>query len=157
MFFGVWLIWDVSGQKPNGFLHQLMGWTTIILCGVQYTAAWLRGSKGGPTEPELRGDHFDMTRRRVVFEYLHKTVGYVCLITSLIAVFSGLWIANAPHWMWIALIAWWIILIFVFSKLHKKIGAIDTYQAIWGNDPDLPGNKKQPIGVHVKRINDKAE
>ena len=33
----------------------------------QVLGGYLRGSKGGPTDHRLRGDHYDMTARRVWF------------------------------------------------------------------------------------------
>ena len=151
----VWLIWDVSGTREGSFLHHLMGWTTVVLCGVQYLAGWLRGSKGGPTEVErtgtIRGDHYDMTLRRVVFEHLHKTTGYICLFAALIAVFSGLWMTNAPHWMWLIIVGWWIAVIAAFIGFQKAFGAAETYESIWGDDPELPGNKVKPIGWGITK------
>lgn len=151
----LWLIWDVSGNRDGAFLHRLMGWTTVVLCGVQYLAGWLRGSKGGPTEVArtgtIRGDHYDMTFRRKAFERMHKTVGYVCLLAALIAVFAGLWMTNAPRWMWILIVGWWITVIVAFIGFQKAFGAAETYESIWGDDPDLPGNKLKPIGWGVKK------
>lgn len=157
MVIGVWLIWDVSGQKQGVtvFLHHLAGWTTVGLCGVQYLAGWLRGSKGGPSEVArkgtIRGDHFDMTPRRRAFEYLHKSVGYVCLSIALLAVFTGLWITNAPNWMWLSLVLWWVFVIVFFVRLQSRWGAVETYEAIWGPDPDLPGNRHEPIGWGIRK------
>lgn len=155
MVMALYLIWNIRGTHSGSFMHQFMGWTTISLCGIQYLAGWLRGSKGGPTEiartGTVRGDHYDMTGRRIVFERLHKTVGYICLLASFAAVLSGLWMVNAPNWMWLGLICWWSLIIFAFVKFQKIVGAIDTYQAIWGTDPELPGNKMPPIGFAIKR------
>ncbi|MDZ7823546.1 MAG: cytochrome b561 domain-containing protein [Ahrensia sp.] len=157
MLMAIWLIWPISGKYENSFLHHLMGWTTVTLCSVQYLAGWLRGTKGGPTElaktGTIRGDHFDMTPRRKAFEYIHKTAGYVCLTAAIIAVFSGMWMTNAPNWMWIILIAWWVFIIALFFNLQRTIGAIETYEAIWGDDPTLPGNQLKPIGLGTKRRN----
>lgn len=151
----LWLIWGVTGTRESAFLHHFMGWTVVVLYGVQYLARWLRGSKGGPTEVAktgtIRGDHFDMTPRRVLFERVHKFVGYVCLLAALVAVFSGLWLANAPRWMWIVLVAWWIAIIMVFVRLQVTRGAVETYEAIWGSDPSLPGNQRKPIGWGIKK------
>lgn len=74
-----------------------------MLCGVQYLVGWLRGKKCGLTEVArtgtIRGDHNHMTFSRAVLEHLHTTIRYVCLIVALVAVFSGLWMINAPRWM----------------------------------------------------------
>lgn len=151
----LYLIWPVSGSYAGSFWHHWFGWITVTLCGFQFLAGWLRGTKGGPTEVEatgtIRGDHFDMTPRRKFFEYFHKSVGYVCLVMSLTAVFSGLWMTNAPRWMWILLLIWWPLIIGYFIIMQKKGKVVDTYQAIWGPDPELPGNKIKPIGIGIKK------
>jgi hypothetical protein len=149
------MIWPVTGNYEGSFWHRLFGWITVTLCGLQFLAGWFRGTRGGPSELELRGtirgDHFDMTRRRKIFEYLHKSVGYLCLLLSIVAVFSGLWMTNAPRWMWIFLILWWPLVICYFVYLQRLDRVIDTYQAIWGPDPDLPGNSMKPIGIGIKK------
>ena len=155
MIVGIYLIWDVELGQESLFAHLFFGWTTILLCSFQYLSGWLRGSKGGPTEVTrtgtIRGDHYDMTPRRVAFEHLHKTLGYVCLTISLAATFTGLWMVNAPKWMWLGLILWWVFVIAAFVLLQRFGLARDTYQAIWGADPELPGNVRKPIGWRVRR------
>lgn len=155
MLFAVWLIWDVDYQRDSSIWHLWLGWITVGLCSTQYIAGWLRGTKGGPAEVErtgtLRGDHFDMTKRRKLFEYFHKTTGYLCLFIALAAIISGLWMVNAPRWMWIGLMLWWMVVIFAFVMLQKMGQARDTYEAIWGPDPDLPGNKLKSIGFWVHK------
>lgn len=160
MLIGLFLILKVSTgtsmSKGAVFLHHLVGWTTIGLCCAQVLAGLLRGSKGGPSEVgvtgTIRGDHYDMTPRRKWFESFHKVFGYICLAIALCAVFVGLWISNAPRWMWIILSLWWCIVIFCFVKMQSKGKVIDTYQAIWGVDPELPGNKIDPIGYGIRKI-----
>lgn len=155
MIIGIYLIWNVNLSEPTSFLHQLFGWTTIGLCSIQYMSGWLRGSKGGPTEIDrtgtIRGDHYDMTQRRVVFEHLHKTLGYLCVAISLLTTFTGFWMVNAPIWMWLGLAVWWMVLFTTFGLLQRVGLARDTYQAIWGAYPDLPGNLRKPIGWRVRR------
>lgn len=151
----LWLIWQVAAGEPLNKQHELLGWTAVVLCAVQFVSGWLRGSKGGPTAPAadgtLAGDHFDMTARRIAFEYIHKTIGYLALVVAAAATMTGLWTANAPHWMWIALSIWWIVFIVVFAALQRRGLAIDTYQAIWGPAPDLPGNRRKAIGWGIRR------
>ncbi|MDE0210842.1 MAG: cytochrome B, partial [Boseongicola sp.] len=60
--------------------------------------------------------------------------------------------ANAPIWMWGAIMIWWAILLGVAFILQVTLGAVDTYQAIWGIDPELPGNRIEPIGFGIKRL-----
>lgn len=131
--------------------HANIGWVIAGLAALQFSAGWLRGTKGGPTEPDPRGDHFDMTPRRLVFEYVHKFAGYGLLALAAWGIISGMWLANAPVWMWCGLGLWWAALIAAFIVLQRRGKAIDTYQAIWGPDPDLPGNQRRPIGWGVQR------
>lgn len=150
-----WMIWGATGSYEHIFWHKWLGWITIALCASQYLAGWLRGTKGGPTDiaqtGTIRGDHFDMTRRRKIFEYFHKSVGYFCLAIALVTIILGLWQVNAPRWMWFALLVWSLLIVIMFIWLQRAGKAHDTYQAIWGNDPELPGNKMKAIGIGVTR------
>jgi hypothetical protein len=150
--FGLWL---VIGQSKQLGWHGTLGYLLILLMAVQIAFGFFRGSKGGPTAPcpkgSLRGDHYDMTPWRVVFELVHKSVGYVSLILAFIVVGMGLWHANAPVWMWSAIGLWYASLMAVGIKLQKQGRAVDTYQAIWGPDTTHPGNSRKPIGIGVRR------
>ncbi len=153
--FAVWLIWNNSGASTAAWIHRTMGWIVVSFCIVQFLAGWLRGSKGGPTEiarnGSLHGDHYDMTPRRLAFEYIHKFLGYFALLFAWTTTFLGMWVANGPIWMFIILTVWFSTLITIFAILQKHGMALDTYQAIWGPDPELPGNQRKPIGLGVQR------
>lgn len=124
------------------FLHGWLGWSVAALACLQFLSARLRGTKGGPTDPAgERGDHFDMTRRRRIFQLVHKTTGYAVVVLSMATILTGLWQANAPRWMWLALLVWWPFLL-VVGLAWRRSRPISTYQAIWGPDPSLPGNAK---------------
>jgi hypothetical protein len=133
--------------------HALFGWALIFLALGQFIGGWLRGSKGGPTEPtadgSLHGDHYSMTRRRLIFEMCHKLGGYLALCIACAAIVSGLWHANAPIWMWLSLIFWWVGLLWFAIILQLKGRAVDTYQAIWGPDESHKGNTRKPIGFGI--------
>lgn len=149
----------VSAQNLGGAArHQFLGYTVMGLGALQLLSGFLRGSKGGPTAPHpdgsLRGDHYDMTRRRLVFEFVHKCVGYTALGLIVVAITTGLWAANAPKWMWIVISGWWAVLFVAAVYLQSKGRAIDTYQAIWGPDETLPGNQKSKQGVGITRPSD---
>jgi hypothetical protein len=147
------LIWRPG--HPGSPWHAGLGWTVIVTCALQFLSAWLRGSKGGPTDPRpdgsLAGDHYDMTPRRRLFERLHKSVGYFALALSVAAIGSGLWLVNAPRWMPIALSFWWLALVALWSHLQSLGRAVDTYQAIWGPDLQHPGNALRPSGWGMRR------
>lgn len=152
MLFGLILILNRT-DLPADSIHWYLGWAVFTLGLVQILSGFLRGTKGGPTEPapdgSVRGDHFDMTRHRKAFEYFHKFMGYAVLLLSLVAVITGMWHANAPVWMWLGLAGWWCVLLVVFGYCQLKGMAVDTYQAIWGADEQLPGNTMKPIGFGV--------
>ena len=92
-----------------------------------------------------------MTPRRILFERVHKTAGYLLILLATAAILTGLRLANAPVWMWAALTAWWSALILGFAWLQRTGRALDTYQAIWGPDPRHPGNAMKPIGCGIRR------
>jgi hypothetical protein len=146
------LIWMSPRMGVISGPHAFIGWTVIALLAVQVFSGLLRGTKGGPTDTELRGDHFDMTLRRLIFEYVHKFAGYVALGCAIAASLTGLWQTNAPMWMWVTLLPWWVALVVAFGLLQHRVGAIDTYQAIWGDDPTYPGNRKKPIGFGIRQM-----
>jgi hypothetical protein len=137
-------------------LHAVLGWSVMALGAMQAVSAMLRGSKGGPTGEraavgDWRGDHYDMTTRRIIFEYIHKIGGSLAVILAVCAVFLGLFVADAPRWMLIVILAWWGLLAGTAVTLQRRGRCIDTYQAIWGPDPAHPGNHLKPIGIAVRR------
>lgn len=139
-------------------LHQICGYFVVAGVLVQVLLGIFRGSKGGPTAPgrdgTMRGDHYDMTPKRLMFEKLHKTIGYAVIILAAFTILLGLWQVNAPRWMWLVQISWWCLLIGCFYALQKRGMAMDTYQAIWGPDPSLPGNRGPGTGWGVRREDD---
>jgi hypothetical protein len=145
----------VASVTPQAWLHRWLGWAVMVLAGVQFASGWTRGTKGGPNAPapdgSPRGDHFDMTPRRVAFEWVHKSAGTVAALLAVATILSGLWQLNAPHWMWFLLALWWGALVMAVAVLERVVGAHDTYQAIWGPDPALPGNRRRPIGWGKRR------
>ncbi len=151
-------LWMILNAPPSGTIngpHWFLGWASLALAFVQMTGGLLRGTKGGPTDPAKdgspRGDHFDMTQRRLEFEVIHKGAGYVALIMSALAILSGLWQANAPNWMMVSILLWWACLVLGCIIFQRREMAVDTYQAIWGPDPSLPGNQRKPIGLGITR------
>lgn len=151
------LVWTMtSDDQTVNTIHQYAGWTALVLFGVQIASGLLRGTTGGPKRPSysggMRGDHYDMTVRRIVFERVHKSVGYVALFCAWFATLAGLWTVNAPIWIWLAVVSWWTVLIFFAVRLQLQQRAIDTYQAIWGTQPTLKGNQISSIGIGIRRV-----
>lgn len=150
---GVLLILGHSGMPGQlARWHHLGGWTLVGGAALQVFGGLLRGSKGGPTGARMRGDHYDMSVRRVVFEWLHKGIGWSSLPIAMATIGVGLALADAPRWMPLLLGAWWLMLAALALALQQAGLCIDTYQAIWGPDPRHPGNRRQPIGWGITRL-----
>ena len=149
---GVVLVQAVAGAVN---WHGRLGYCVLALAVFQVLLGMLRGSKGGPTataaDGSLRGDHYDMTRWRLAFELLHKSLGYITIATALAALTLGLWEANAPRWMWVTLGMWWTFLLLASLLLQTRGWAVDTYQAIWGPSLEHPGNRRPPQGWGMRR------
>jgi hypothetical protein len=75
-------------------------------------------------------------------------------LLALIVIFLGLLVADAPRWMFISIVFWWACLLLCSIFLQVNERCIDTYQAIWGVDKNLPGSISAPIGWGVNRIGD---
>ena len=152
MSVGLALAWNHGlGTDGAARWHVTSGWVLCMAGWAQVVGAWLRGSKGGPTEPHMRGDHYDMTLWRGAFERLHKGLGWLALLASAAVIALGLVVADAPRWMLLILCAWWLAFIAAFVMLQTRGRCVDTYQAIWGLDPRHPGNQIPPIGWGVNR------
>ena len=159
------LVWmDCSGGNwtcsPDRITrHELAGLAVLGAGWVQIILGLARGSKGGPTDrgadpndpATWRGDHYDMTPRRIRFEWIHKLLGYLTLVLAVVAVVTGLVHADAPRWMFLALIVWWMGLLAWAVRMQRQGRNIDTYQAIWGPDPSHPGARRKPTGFGVSR------
>ncbi len=140
---GVLMMWSTIGGPDLAGWHGWMGLTATVLGWLQVISAWLRGSKGGPTDvgadpadpSTWRGDHFDMTLRRRRFEAWHKHLGYVALLLALLAAWQGLESLAAPLWM--AVLPWlaaslFAILFLLFTRQGRHI---NTHAAIFGPTP----------------------
>ena len=162
------VLWaDCSGGESAGWscrrdrstAHVLVGLAVLAAGWLQIVLGLMRGSKGGPTDPSAdpddpgtwRGDHYDMTPRRVRFEWTHKLLGYLTLALAMVAIVTGLVHADAPRWMFLALAAWWSILAAWAVRMQRQGRNIDTYQAIWGLGSDHPGAKRKPTGFGIRR------
>ena len=149
---GVLLAWG-HGHRGTAAAqwHGWGGWALVLLGWLQIATGLRRGSKGGPTDVHLRGDHYDMSPRRMRFERLHKGLGWLAMLAAVALMALGLALADAPRWMAAALSAWWLLLLVLAWRLQRQGRCIDTYQAIWGPDPRHPGNRIRPIGWGVRR------
>ncbi len=154
---GAALAWSAA-KNPDMLrsAHTTLGWMVVGLGLAQVVAGFLRGSKGGPTGQTMRGDHYDMTPRRVWFERLHKAVGYSAILLACATLLLGLAAADAPRWMWIALIAWWLFIGAIGVRWQAQGRAFDTYQAIWGPGEEHPGNRREPVGLGIHRYSPRS-
>jgi hypothetical protein len=150
-FVALALVFRRGAATPGAGIHPLLGWAVVAAGAWQVAHGFARGSKGGPTAPALAGDHYDMTRWRVLFERTHKSLGWIVVVGAVAAIASGLVAADAPRWMAATIAAWWLLLGARFVRWQRAGRALDTYQAIWGPDPVLPGNARAPIGWGVTR------
>jgi Eukaryotic cytochrome b561 len=131
--------------------HGWAGWAVCLIGVLQVVGAFLRGSKGGPTERELRGDHYDMTAWRQHFERWHKGLGWLALGLAVLVMGLGLWLVDAPRWMALMLALWWLLLVALFVHWQRSGRCVDTYQAIWGPDAAHPGNRPRRLAWGVRR------
>ena len=157
---GVYLVFQhtaYAGELRQ--FHSMIGWSLVVLMALQLLGAHLRGSKGGPTSPrlgtdgrilDLHGDHYDMTPRRILFERIHKTLGTAAVCLAFFEIAIGLHLADAPRWMWLGLVMWWLVLAAWVYVLQVNGRCVDTYQAIWGPDPSLPGARVKPFGWGIR-------
>lgn len=138
----------ITTGKFSGSLHSWFGGLTVVFGTLQIVVAWQRGTHGGhnhlssdPADPSTwRGDHFDMTPRRRWFEAYHKPGGYFALFLATGAVTTGL------MQFWMPVIAVMLPLLFVglFALVVILEGSgqrHDTHEAVFGNDPNIPGNR----------------
>ena len=152
MTVGAALAWDHGhGATLAAQLHGWAGWALVCAGWVQIAYGLRRGSKGGPTDAQPHGDHYDMTPHRLHFERVHKGLGWLAVVAAVIVLGLGLQVADAPRWMALVLAAWWLLLAALAGHWQRQGRCIDTYQAIWGPDPRHPGNRLKPIGWGVRR------
>ncbi len=131
--------------------HVGLGWWVCAAGWLQVAAGVFRGSKGGATDAQMRGDHYDMSRWRIGFERLHKGLGWLAIGVAVPTIAIGLMVADAPRWMAVVLTLWWMGVGSWFVRLQVLGRCMDTYQAIWGPGDVHPGNRMPPVGWGVRR------
>lgn len=133
----------------SGSLHSWFGALTIIFGTLQIVIAWQRGTHGGhnhlssdPKDPTTwRGDHFDMTPRRRWFEAYHKPGGYFALFLATGAVTTGVmqfWMPVIAVLLPLFFVGMFVLVVVLEGRGYRH----DTYEAVFGSDPSLPGNKR---------------
>ncbi len=131
---GLALAWFHTGRLNLSMPHTLLGLSAVALGWLQIIWGVRRGSKGGPTDPAgMRGDHYDMTPHRRVFEWIHRGGGYLALLLALGAAWSGLRLVNAPDWIsWILLLFPLLFATAFWFLSRQRWRVTSSYAAIWG-------------------------
>ncbi len=138
----------VVSKGISGSVHSMLGLMTILLGCLQILTGMLRGTHGGKyynnadlNDPSTwRGDHYDRTVRRRLFEAYHKTSGMFTLFCAVGAVGSGLMqypmpvLAALLFLIPLAFLAAWVIL-----EYHER--RYDGYRAAHGYSMEHPYNK----------------
>ena len=136
-----WWAYDARDQVIDWQLsHVQLGIVTLSLCTAQMLSPLLRGTKGGPTDTYAdpadpltwRGDHYDMSLQRRLFEAWHKNFGYVAMLVALAALWTGIETAGLPDWWKLGVVAATAIYLAAFIHLTRRWRRVDTWLAIWG-------------------------
>jgi hypothetical protein len=145
---GVSIAYRTVGAWDWTNLHALTGLAATVLGLLQVVSTWFRGKKGGPTErgadpkdpATWRGDHYDMTRRRRLFEAWHRVMGFAAIALAFTATALGLRLVDAPVLAKLSLPVLVLLYAALFAGFFRAGRWMPTYQAIWGPDPRHPGN-----------------
>lgn len=120
----------------NGFgletLHSKIGIVIVMLGWCQLLSAWTRGSKGGPTDTQMRGDHFDMTPRRHAFEIFHKSSGWAAVLGAIAAAATGIELGGLSIYWHVGLAVLTLGYLVTARHFHAQHRHVTTYLAIWG-------------------------
>jgi hypothetical protein len=142
-------------------LHGQLGLLLVLASLLQLALSGLRGSKGGPTDPRAdparpetwRGDHFDMTPKRIAFERAHKALGWGSLAAGALAIALGAALIGVPDALSVTLALPYLAFAFFAARQAQAGRRVDTYVAIWGRlrSPLLPSGLVPPAGPSLGR------
>ncbi|WP_131118801.1 cytochrome b561 domain-containing protein [Lichenihabitans psoromatis] len=129
---------DVGGHV--GTVHGVCGLVVMVFAWLQVLSPLLRGTKGGPTDSGAeaaiastwRGDHYDMSLRRRLFETWHKTIGWGLLVLAQITIILGADLAGSPDWLCILLAVSMMAIVLAILDSHIRGRWVDTHAALWG-------------------------
>jgi hypothetical protein len=124
-------------------LHFAIGWATLLVGIFLVVSGWFRGSKGGPNDKQLRGDHYDLTPKRLRFESIHKYAAYGFLVLSLFAAGFGVITAGLPRWSLLMFALGVLGLCALAIRWELKGRNIPSYQATFGLKQEHPGNRRR--------------
>ncbi len=149
---GAGLVWWVMDGISLSSLHGKWGFAVVLLGWCQIFIVLQRGTHGGPwglnnpdriVLPRHRwfGDHYNMTRRRRIFEAVHIPTGYATAAAGLVAITLGMEQVDLA-WPWHAAYGALLLSFAVaYWKFTRDGRHVPTYQAIWGPGPEHPGNR----------------
>ena len=130
-----------------GTLHGALGLVVMSVGWMQIASAAIRGSKGGPTgehavphDPATwRGDHYDMTRRRRLFEVWHKKAGWAVIVLAAATMLLGIDLVGSPAWLVLlaGVLQSGAVLAILDGRLRRRW--VDTYPALWGHGYESGG------------------
>ena len=141
--------WLASGGF-SGSVHAWFGSITVLLGVTQIISSQFRGTRGGkyregadPDNPDTwRGDQYDHTPKRRMFEAIHKTTGYFTLFFAIGAVGSGLMQYHMPG-LTLAVVLIVLIWLAAWAIYDFKGRAHDGYRVAHGYGLEHPYNKER--------------
>ena len=121
--------------------HAWTGWGIMAVLLLLVINIALRGSIGGPGRHQPRtlvhlhdvpGDHYDMTRRRRIFERAHRWLGYGLMLALFANVMTGYWHVNVPRGLAVATLAWWACLALMAWRWGLSMATRRAGAPAWG-------------------------
>ena len=94
-----------------------------------------------------------MTTRRIIFEGVHKSCGYLALLAAACAIIGGLRLANAVRGLWLLILLWWLLLLVPPIGFRDRAGwsiPIKSFGASTNNiqvTKPGPSSSTAPIGL----------
>lgn len=140
----------IASKGFSGSVHAWFGLLTVVLGVAQIISSQARGTRGGkyrdgadPENPETwRGDQYDHTPKRRMFEAVHRTCGYFTFFFAFGAVGSGLMQYNMPLLtiVFVLLVLGWMC---IWAVYDFKGRAFDGYRVAHGYGLEHPYNKER--------------
>jgi hypothetical protein len=146
LFWGDLKVLDADRIKRLGvpqLIHLVIGWLTLIVGIFIVVTAWFRGSKGGPNDKQMNGDHYDLSPKRLLFESVHKCAAYGFLVLSVLASGFGAVSAGLPRWSLLLFALGVLTLCGLAARWELKGRNIPSYQATFGLKLEHPGNRRR--------------
>lgn len=108
--------------------HAKLGLLTLCLVYLQIISGLLRGSKGSAQE---WGDHYSMSKRRIIFEFYHKKMGWLIMLFGFFTLYLGFDMVDYSIGKYTLFLVFLIYAGVILNSINKKRYK-DTWVAIWG-------------------------